>query len=72
MPLTDFSDQTPNPDPAPKKHYVYSSFNGASPIPWPTGQTFQQALGAALPAAIRNRTNLTDFVINITLDVREV
>jgi hypothetical protein len=70
----DFQDLTPAPDPAPKKRYLLTPKHSDSvqqPIPWPAGQTFQQALGAALPAAIRNKTNLTDFRIILVVDATE-
>jgi hypothetical protein len=69
----DFQDLTPAPNPTPKKRYALAPDNPAvaQPILWPAGTTFQAALGAALPAAIRNRTNLTDFTILITVDARE-
>jgi hypothetical protein len=71
----DFEDLTPAPDPAPKKRYLLTPKNSGAvqqPIPWPAGQTFQQALGAALPTAIRNKTNLTDFKIVLVIDAQEV
>ncbi len=67
----DFDDLTPAPDPAPKKRYQFDSRYGQS-IPWAAGQTFQQALAAALPAAIRQKINATDFLLNIVIEAREV
>lgn len=69
----DFQDITPAPNPTPKKRYLLTPGDKAvsQPIPWPAGTTFQAALGAALPAAIRNKTNLTDFTISIVIDAQE-
>lgn len=70
----DFQDLTPQPDPTPKKRYLLRPGNAAvqQPISWPAGTTFQAALGAALPAAIRNKTNATDFTIEIVVDAKEI
>lgn len=70
----DFQDITATPDPTPKKHYLLTPATAAvvQPIAWPAGTTFQNALGAALPAVIRNKTNLTDFQISIVIDAKEV
>lgn len=67
----DFTDETPAPNPAPKKHFTAGP-GVFGEIPWPAGQTFQQALGAAFPAGMKNRTNLTDFVIHISLEAIEL
>lgn len=71
--MADFQDITDKPDPTPKKHYLLTPANQAvaQPIPWPAGQTFQAALGAALPPIIRNKTNQTDFTISIVIDAQE-
>lgn len=69
----DFQDITPTPIPVPKKRYLLApdNSNGLQPINWPAGTTFQNALGAALPAVIRNKTNQTDFTITVVIDARE-
>lgn len=71
--MPDFQDITPAPDPSPKKRYLLTPANQvvAQPIPWPAGTTFQNALGTALPAIIRNKTNQTDFTISIVVDAQE-
>lgn len=71
--MADFQDITPAPNPAPKKRYLLEPGNGVvpQPIAWPAGTTFQSALVAALPAAIRNHTNLTDFSVTIVIDAQE-
>lgn len=69
---SDFQDQTPPPTPTPKKHYHYPPIDADGVIPWPAGQTFQQALGAALPPVIRQKTNQTDFTIRLDIDANEV
>lgn len=69
----DFQDMTPAPMPTPKKRYLITPQNtsGLQPIAWPAGATFQAALVAALPAAVRAKTNLTDFSISIVIDAQE-
>lgn len=71
MAANDFTDDTPPPNPAPKKIYRLRA-GVLGEIPWPAGQTFQQALAAALPGAIRNRTNGSDFVIHVELEAIEL
>lgn len=68
----DFDDVTSPPDPTPKKRYRFDTRFQGSPLPWPAGMTFQQALAAALPLAMRQKTNATDFVISIEIEAREV
>ena len=72
--MPDFDDITPTPDPTPKKRYLLRpGTNGVpQPFPWPAGQTFVQAISAALPAAIKNKTNLTEFTVTIVIDAKEV
>jgi hypothetical protein len=71
--MADFQDITPAPNPTPKKRYVLTPANGVvvQPIAWPAGVTFQNALGAALPAIIRNKVNLADFTFSIVIEANE-
>ena len=71
MPLpepTDFSDVTKSPDPTPKKKYHFAKDG----MDWTAGQTFQQALAAALPAALRGKTLSFNAKIDIGITVNEV
>lgn len=73
MPGFDFDDVTPTPDPSPKKVFQFRGADGGfQVIPWTAGQTFQQAIAAELPAAVRTRINAFDATIEIIMNIREV
>jgi hypothetical protein len=67
----DFIDMTPEPTPSPKKVYRWPQSGETVLIPWAVGQTFQQAIGAAIPAAIRNKTLAFSATIRLVIDVKE-
>lgn len=71
----DFEETTPPPDPTPKKVYVWPArqeADGANDIPWTTGQTFQQAIAAALPVAVRQKTLAFDARIRLRIQVEQL
>jgi len=73
----DLIDETPAPQPAPKKSFRLGEASdpndpGARLISWPAGVTLGSVLSSEFPAALRNRVNAFNAVLEVSIRVREV
>lgn len=67
----DFKDDTPPPNPNPKKHWIWPPPDGTGRLEWKPGETLQGCLARELPIAVKQKIAPASMTIFLRIDVTQ-